>query len=161
MSWKLLLFIVIGFSLVLGPIMMMRPKPHEAKRERWRMQLRSLGMHFSLRGLPSESDSSGDLFGVYTVITGKPTQETGWTLVKVDYEHALHCCGVWEWQNQHRPNDEMLKTLDEKLPSLSPYVKAITGSDSGVSLFWTEQGDDRDFATVVDFLKAFAPSPNA
>lgn len=153
MSWKFILFAVIGFSLLLGPIFTLRPKPHEAKRERWRLAIRSKGLHFALRSLPQKNgESSGELLAAYTQISGKPADDKGWTLIKVDLKHDIHCADYWDWQDEVRPSAEQISLLENLLPTLPEYVKAVAGSGSGITVFWTEQGNDADFETVLNFL---------
>lgn len=128
----------------------------DKKREKWRLAARQLGVHFSLRKLPyADTSKESDLFGAYTFIVGAADDSVGWTLVKVNFSHDLHCAQYWDWQSSTRPSSEKLTFLESALTDLPDEVKAVAGSAGGITVFWSEKGTDEDFEKISRFFEGF------
>lgn len=152
MKLVIILLVVIGF--VLGPIMMLRPNPAQKRRERWRAQARTCGIHFSMRKLPQQADETEapDAIPVYFFAPKNPGQGDNWLLLRTNYQHDLHLLGWWAWQGEIRPDATELALLEDQLSALPTSVKAVGSGRQGASIYWTETGTEEDLARILEVL---------
>lgn len=148
------IFVVVAISLVVGPLMMLRPDPVQKRKETWRAQARQRGIHFSMRNLPQQADQQEKPDAVSVYFFAPVDQKKDWMLLRTDYEHGLHFLGWWMWVGDARASEEELLFLTANLPQLPNAVKGVSVGQQGVCLYWNERGDDAAFQQVISFLES-------
>jgi hypothetical protein len=151
------ILIIVVLALMMGPIVMLKPKPEQRRKEKLRTLARSLGLRFSLRNLPKlKTDLEAP--GVYPVYYLPPSEKLAasseWVLMRTNYEHESNFYREWDWQAQPRATAKVQQTLREFLPRAPDSVMAISAGSQGVCVFWREQGDETELHLICDLLRA-------
>lgn len=157
MSITLILIIVVVAALLMGPVVMLVPKPGQRQREQLRLKARDAGLRFTLRKLPPlktdmESPATMACYFVPPVKQKQPLQE--WTIMRTAYSHEGNFYQEWDWVNNNfQPNASVKAFLQQQLPSLPDSVRAIDFGVAGVSVFWNEREGEALLDTLVALLK--------
>lgn len=157
-----LLIALVALSLVLGPVMMLRPNPAQKRKEQLRSLARAKGIHFSMRNLPRQADenSSPEAIPVYFFAPKKQQNAGNWLLMRTNYQHEIHLFGWWAWQGELRPTASEMAVLNQFLPLLPESVKAVSGGGQGVSVYWTEAGGEAVLHKIIPLLESLnSPVP--
>jgi hypothetical protein len=154
MKWSVVLIIIVTASIVVGPLMMMRPNPAQKRKENLRSFARNKGIHFALRKLPKQADEmeSPEPLAVYFLPPIKTQNTSNWLLMRAHYEHELHFLNSWAWQGAARPSINELDILKECLPSLPQSIKAISSGVDGICVYWDEKGDEVVLQQIIELL---------
>ncbi len=155
------LIVLLAFSLIIGPIALMRPKPAQMRKEALRKFAASKGVRFTMRKLPklrTDTDEPG-LSPVYYLaptpqILGSPT----WVLMRTHYEHEGNFFKTWDWQGEHRPCEQICDVLRESLPRIPESVSVISQGSAGSCIFWNEKEDLELLEMLIRLLKTLQAS---
>ena len=154
MKIGLIIAAVVAVSLVIGPVMMLRPNPQQKRKESLRASARAKGLHFSIRNLPQQADQmeKPDAMPVYFFAPKKQGEAPNWMLLRTHYHHEMHFLGWWAWHGDLRATDAELAILQAKLAQLPAGVAAVSGGAQGVHVYWDEKGDAADLDNIMAFL---------
>lgn len=160
MSISLIIIFIVIVSLVLGPIMMMRPNPAQKIKENMRMRARAKGVHYAMRNLPRQADELEQpaAIPVYFIPPTKTQDSAGWMLVRTHYEHEMHFLGWWAWRGDVRPNSAELAILKQHLKRLPESVRALSAGGNGVCVYWEEMGGELVLDQLLELLEALKQS---
>ena len=155
MNISLILLGVVTVSLVVGPMMMLRPNPAQQGRERLRSLALARGVHISQRNLPQQPDQmeKPEPVSVYFCAPSKTQYGKHWLLLRTHYQHDLHLLGWWSWQTQDQASGAQLALLQQYLPLLPDSIKAVGGGAQGAAVYWTEVGGEAVLAQVIQLLE--------
>jgi hypothetical protein len=162
MNIALIVIVIVVVSLVVGPMMMMRPNPAQKNKENLRSLARARGVHFSVRNLPRQVDDQEQpaAVPVYFFPPAKSQTSAGWMLVRTNYEHEINLLGWWVWQSDARATDAELAVLQAQLPALPDSIKAVGGGGGGSSVYWQERGGEPVLQQVLGLLESLKASVN-
>ncbi len=73
-------------------------------------------------------------------------------LVRTQYPHDIHFLGWWAWQTNERPAEALLSILTSHLPGLSSLVFAVSISEQGVCIYWSEKGGEEELEKIIALL---------
>lgn len=151
---KLLLLIIIVMSLILGPMMMMRPSPAQKKRERWHGLASAKGIRFTLRQLPQQATEQEKpvATSVYFFPPDDNQPRQDWGLIRATYAHELHFLNWWVWQGQNKASFREMLFLETALSSAPEGVRGLSCGAQGICIYWDEKGGDNEFEWVVNTL---------
>ncbi len=147
MSWSLIVLIVVIVSLMLGPVLMLKPRPAQVRREALRLRARELGLGFGLRvppALRTDVESPVAMPCYFIAPRNLGAEVPAWGLVKTSYSHEANFWQEWDWVDEKRPNPQLQGILLDIVKVLPGGVKAITSGSGGPSIFWDER-DDNEF----------------
>jgi hypothetical protein len=156
MSITLIIILIVAASLVMGPIMMMRPNPAQKNKENMRLRARAKGVHYAMRNLPRQADEQEQpaAIPVYFIPPTKTQVSAGWMLARTHYEHGMHFLGWWAWQSDMRPTTTELAVLEARLKELPESVRALSAGGNGVCVYWEEKGGELVLERLIEFLEA-------
>ena len=156
MSFGLIIMLIVAASLVVGPIMMMRPNPVQKKKENMRMLARQQGVHYSIRNLPQQADEleKPQPIPVYFLPPTETASPSNWMLLRTRYEHDIHFLGWWAWRNEARPTNAEQTVLREYLPILPESIRALSAGAEGITVYWEEQGGELVLRQILQLLKS-------
>jgi hypothetical protein len=156
MSIGLIVVLIIAFSLVVGPMMMMRPNPAQKLKEHMRSLARAKGVHYSLRNIPRQADEiePSAATPVYFFPPLKTQDTAGWMLIRANYEHEINFLGTWAWHGDARANAAEQAILNAQLPALPDSVRAVSAAGQGVSVYWNEIGGEEVLQQVLGLLES-------
>ncbi|RYY04106.1 MAG: hypothetical protein EOO53_04235 [Gammaproteobacteria bacterium] len=163
MNIGLIIIVIVAISLILGPIMMLRPNPVQKNKENLRSLARAAGVHFSIRNLPQQADEQEKPapVPVYFIPPEKPQLLASWMLVRTNYEHDVNFLGWWAWRGDARANSAEQQVLSEQLGNLPESIRAVSGGGDDVSVYWEEKGGEEVLQQVLLLLKSLkASTPN-
>ena len=152
----LIIIMVIAFSLVVGPIMMLRPDPLQQKKERMRMMAYEKGIRFSVKNLPqqvSEIEKQAPV-SVYFFAPNKKCKDSDWLLLRTNYAHEMHFLNCWAWQSSERATPAEQAVLEHYLPLLPASVRAGSVGSLGVCVYWFERGGEQVLVQIIELLEA-------
>ena len=159
-----ILLVIMVISLIVGPIMAMRPNPDQKRKERIRMAARSMGLSFRITRLPklSTETNEGETIACY-FLQPTPAQllRSEWMLRRTDYPHEANFYAEWDWTSSVKPCVEAQEYLRTQMISLPRDVKAISAGPSGTSVYWQEKGDEVVLADLLDLLRRIAAFEDA
>lgn len=156
MKLSLMIIVAIAASLVMGPIMMLRPNPAQRRKEKLRAIARQQGVHFSLRNIPQQADElePSAAVPVYFLAPKIQNQASNWMLLRTNYTHDIHFLGIWAWQDDVQAASAECEVLRRYLPQLPDSVRAVSGGGQGVSVYWTEREDEPVLTVIIELLAA-------
>lgn len=156
MNIGLIIIVIVTASLIIGPIMMLRPNTAQKNRENLRTIARSRGVHFSMRNIPRQPDEIEQpaAMPVYFIPPAKTQASTGWMLVRTHYQHDIHFLGWWAWQGEARATSSEIAVLNAQLPNLPESVRAISAAGDGACVYWSEQGGEPVLQQVLHLLES-------
>lgn len=149
MHWSFIVLIIVMVSLVLGPVLMLKPRPAQQRREALRLRARELGLGFGLRvppGLKTDMEPPSAMPCYFIAPKNIGAETVSWGVHKTSYTHEANFYQDWDWLDNHRPSANVQAILRQAIMSFPAGVKAITCGPGGVSLFWDER-DGEDFLT--------------
>lgn len=135
------IILILAFAMVIGPIAMLRPNPAQQRKEQLRLRASKRGVRFSMRRLPvlkTDVDQPATM-PVYYLPPPKAGEVPEWILMRTTYAHEGNFYQEWDWQTEVRPGDATCSLLRTYLPQLPASVSAISGGNSGISVFWSEK----------------------
>ncbi len=142
MSWKLVLLFVVVVSLIVGPVMMLKPRPAQLRRERLRLQARHLGLGFALRVPPALKTDLEPLAPMPCYFLG-PQNSAGdnpsWVLRRTSYSHEANFWQEWDWVGESRPSQAQQVLLKGLLAQVPAGALALSSGPGGVSIYWDER----------------------
>jgi hypothetical protein len=155
MNIGLIVLGVVTVSLVVGPMMMLRPNLAQQGRERLRSLALARGVHISRRNLPQQADQieKPEPISVYFCAPSKTQYAQNWLLLRTHYQHDLHVLGWWSWQTQEQASGVELALLQQYLPLLPDSIRAVGGGDQGAAVYWTEVGGEGVLEQVIQLLE--------
>lgn len=142
MAWLPWIFVVVAVSLVLGPIMMLRPTIRQRRLALLRRAAQDDGL--MVRVVPDPALESRRFTASYALawpaVKEKPVIESAWLLVRTNYTHGLHFHNRWDWkgsaaQLSHEQKIKLTNLLDE----LSDGIHAVEVNRQGVACYWDEK----------------------
>jgi hypothetical protein len=151
-----ILVLILVIAIILAPIIALKPRGKQSRIEKMRLLARSKGVLYSLRRLPPlKTDSrQSDALPVYTLAPNEKISGIDeWILRRTQYAHDLNFFKEWDWANQHRPPESVQDFLLKRLVNLPASVAGISAGHNGVTVFWTEEGDEQTLLELIDFLK--------
>lgn len=154
--WFFLILLLV-FSLVLGPIMMLRPKPAQKRKEALRQYAAGNGVRFTMRKLPklkTDLDEPGISPVYYLAPTTQMQSLPTWVLMRTHYEHEGNFFRTWDFQGENRPDEKACSILREYLPNLPESVPVISQGKVGSCVFWSEKEDRELLDILIKLLKA-------
>lgn len=156
MSIALVVILIITASLILGPLMMMRPDPVQKQKESLRLLARASGVYYTMRNLPQQADEqqAPEPSPVYFLPPTETQNTSAWMLVRTRYEHDIHLLGWWMWQGEARASEAELAVLHTHLAALPDSVRAISAGGKGVSVYWGEKGGEPELAQIIHLINA-------
>lgn len=156
MSIGLIIIVIVAVSLILGPVMMLRPNPAQKNKEHMRSLARAQGVHYSMRNLPQQADehSKPSPIPVYFIPPGKTRASQGWMLIRTNYQHDINFLGWWAWHGEARASDAVQAVLRNQLNNLPESVRALSAGGDGVTVYWEEKGGEAVLVQILDLLKA-------
>jgi len=156
MSIGLIIVLIVAVSLVLGPVMMMRPNPAQKKKENMRMLARQQGVHYSIRNLPQQTDEleKPGPVPVYFLPPGETDSSSSWMLLRTRYKHDIHFLGWWAWRGEAQATNAEQAVLREYLPALPESVRALSAGAEGITVYWEEQGGELVLQQILQLLKS-------
>jgi hypothetical protein len=165
MNVVLIVILILTVSLVLGPVMMMRPNSDQKNKENLRILARAKGVHYSMRNIPQQADEQAapEPSPVYFSAPSETQSTPSWMLVRTGYEHEIHFLGWWAWQGEARATAAEMAVLTDHLQALPESVRALSAGGKGVSVYWAEKGGEpvlRQILDLIALLKKTATNPN-
>ena len=156
MSIALIVILIITASLVLGPVMMLRPNPDQKNKENLRLLARASGVHYSMRNIPQQADeqTAPEPSPVYFSPPSETQSTPSWMLVRTGYEHEIHFLGWWAWQGEARATAAELAVLRVHLQALPGSVRAISAGGNGVCVYWAEKGGEPVLQQILELIAA-------
>lgn len=163
-----ILILLVG-SLLLGPIMMMRPSQGDAKRSRLRILALSKGLKVTLKQRPK--GTSRDLLPVYFMpwphaMLKKYSDSIDWTICKENFEHEIHFHGDWNVltienyssstklssnkAERGKPPALWHNAIKEFLDKDMQGNIALMSSHAGLGVFWDEKLHGRSEEEAID-----------
>lgn len=136
------IILILAFAMVIGPIAMLRPNPAQQRKEQLRLHASKRGVRFSMRRLPvlkTDVDQPATMPVYYLPPPPKVREVPEWILMRTTYAHEGNFYQEWDWQTDVRPSDATCSLLRTYLPQLPASVSAISGGNSGISVFWLEK----------------------
>jgi hypothetical protein len=155
-SLSLILIIVVTVALILGPAMMLFPKPEQRRREQLRLKARNAGLRFTMRKLPAlktDMEPPGAMACYYVPPAEQSLLIKEWALMRTGYEHEGNFYRAWDWAGEHRPTLAVQTFLQQQVPALPDSVKAITYGAAGITVFWNEKEGEDFLPTLVVLLQ--------
>jgi len=145
------IILILAFAIVIGPISMLRPSPAQQRKEQLRLHASKQGVRFSMRRLPAlktDVDQPATMPVYYLPPPPKAREVPEWILMRTTYAHEGNFYQEWDWQTDIRPGDGTCSLLRTYIPQLPASVSAISGGNSGISVFWSE----REGVEILDLL---------
>jgi len=141
MSVPLILLVVVIVSLILGPVMMLKPRPEQQRREQLRLAARAQGLRFSMRSRPrlnTDTEQPGPTPCYFLAPKKEFDAIDAWALVRMPYRHEAHFFQDWDWIHSRQPSEKIKDQLKSQLAELPEGVAAITSGTEGVCVYWNE-----------------------
>ncbi len=136
------IILIVTIALVMGPISMLRPSPAQKRKEQLRTYATAQGVRFSLRRLPAlktDVDQPVTMPVYYLSPPPKTRELPEWILMRTGYAHEGNFSSEWDWQTNVRPSDATCELLKACLPQLPESVRAVSGGNMGICVFWQEK----------------------
>jgi len=153
----LFFILIVVIALILGPLVMLKPKPGQKIKEQLRMNARALGLRFTLRSLPklkTDMEASGVCPVYYLPPSEALASQPEWLLMRTRYEHEANFYKEWDWQTDSVATRDAQALLLGFMPQLPVSVCAISAGPQGVCVFWREQGGEPVLTLIHDMLCA-------
>ena len=165
MSIAVLVVLIVTVSLVLGPVMMLRPNTDQKNKENLRILARANGVHYSMRNIPQQADEQAapEPSPVYFAPPSETQSTPSWMLVRTGYKHEIHFLGWWAWHGEARAAAAELAVLTDHLQALPESVRAVSAGGKGVSVYWVEKGGEpvlRQILNLIASLQKTWTNPN-
>lgn len=151
-----ILFIIMAVSLIVGPIMMVRPSESQKKLALLRKLANEVGMSVSSAEVSSDSSTRGLMR--YVLMHKKTMSDLKtWALVKRPIDHELHFLGRWDWVTQQfwDTNELHLKRLREIIEQFPNDIVYVGVSELGVEVQWRERTKSGEEQNTIETLKSF------
>ena len=142
MSWKLVLLFVVVVSLIVGPVMMLKPRPAQLRRERLRLQARHLGLGFALRvppGLKTDLEALAPMPCYFLSPKNPAGDNPAWILRRTSYSHEANFWQAWDWVGESHASQAQQALLKNQLDQLPAGALALSSGPGGVSIYWDER----------------------
>lgn len=153
MNWTSILILVFVVAMVVGPLMLMRPTPSQARIAKLREQAQQLGLRIRLGNNPFNKDPVG--LAVYSLPwKEKPKAPKQFSLFKKNYTHEIHFLDEWDWSKQDTLTATQMMSLKTVLGSLDGNISGVECNRSGVSLYWNERLSGKTADEVLSALRA-------
>ena len=155
MSIGFFIIIIVVVSLVVGPMLMLRPNPAQERKEKLRLLARQKGVSFSMRNLPQQAadDEAPPPMAVYFFPPAKQDRANDWLLLRTSYQHDIHFLGWWAWTAGNKASDAEQTVLEKYLPQLPVSVHAVSAGSQGVCVYWDERGDEVALENIIGLLE--------
>ncbi|GLS27275.1 hypothetical protein [Marinibactrum halimedae] len=144
-QWFPVVMVVMAIALAVGPVMMMRPSPRQARLAKLRTEAAQLGLTVHLPKWPKAHTQLAPVKAPdgairYLLPWQSPSTEIKPALlIRSSYTHELHVNGIWQWvQQPEQPDQSSLLETWVKEAAIPASVCAIGLSRAGVYVDWTE-----------------------
>ncbi|GAB2889793.1 hypothetical protein ACCI51_16505 [Microbulbifer echini] len=150
--------IIIGFAitLVLGPVMWLKPSQRDSRLADLRGRAARQGITVQIQTLPAALGEG--TAAVYYYRWGERKRlQIGWVLQRQRILHELNFSGSWDWGSRVKAPQAAWPYLHQLLNSLPADCCAIIATDVGLGVQWRENGGVKAFSQLSDSLAEYAP----
>lgn len=150
MSFWLLIFIFLIISMIVGPIMLMRPSKRMKRIAALRQKAAMEGLRVRLDQYQNTSVT------VYSLVVKRPKEAVKWQLIKQSYIHEIHFYNQWQFVNNTPP---FLSTQSDKLKQfidkLNDSFVGLEARGDSVGIWWDESFESGSVDEVKELLTTF------
>lgn len=152
-SWIPLIFIVLAVTLVIGPVMWLRPSKRQVALAKLRQKAASDGLSVRMAAIP-ESEGSGTAAVYYLPWQKSSGLSLGWGLERRSISHDLHFSGQWDWQGSTRPPQSAQPYIKEAIADMPEGYLALFANPAGLGIQWRETGGDVAYSKLLSLLRS-------
>ncbi|WP_181954058.1 hypothetical protein ACONUD_04320 [Microbulbifer harenosus] len=155
-SWLPIIIIIFAVTLVIGPVMWLKPSSRDKKLADLRQRAASSGLKVQIQPLP-ESQGKGTAAVYFSQWRNPRRLQSGWGLELQRMPHDLNFDGVWDWRNKREAPEVAKPSLKELVSMLPADATAIFANDAGLGVQWQERSGDRGLDAILHALSAMRP----
>lgn len=151
------IILIVAIAMVIGPISMLRPSLGQKRKEDLRLHANKHAVRFSMRRLPAlktDIEQAAPIPVYYLPPLTKSREISEWIIMRTHYVHEGNFYLEWDWQTDVRPNDATTVVLKTYLPQLPASVTAISRSNMGMCVFWSEQEGVETLDLLIEMIRA-------
>lgn len=162
MSWLTIIILIIVVSMMIGPIMWLKPSKREQTLARLRAKAQQAGLMVSIvqhkgdnlacyrKSWQSKSDGSKRLKLIFQS-----------RFARKDYEHGMHIAGVWSQEGDQTLPEGLKPQLEAFAKQLPDSVVAFEINTIGLGAVWKEFGGEATLDQLSELLKEYEPKISA
>lgn len=157
--WVPLLIVVLAACMVIGPIMLMQPTESQRRLIKRRETAQKLGLRVHLVPVPEgiKNDEGSRQLAMYCLPWKTPERaRIQWTLVRRQFSHGMHFCGVWDWDGEAAPVTDQQALSEADFAALPETVVAVAAGPQGLCCYWRERGSPQVVAAIAAWLESHA-----
>ena len=155
-AWLPLIIIILAVTLVVGPVMWLKPSGRDRQLAGLRQRAAKAGMSVQMQSLPPALGEG--TAAVYIQRWRDPRRlQTGWILELQRMSHELHFAGRWDWRKSRSAPEAAWEPLRELLAQLPEDACAVVASQGGLGVQWRENTGERGMTALEHSLPEFAP----
>ncbi|WP_295801981.1 hypothetical protein [uncultured Microbulbifer sp.] len=155
-SWLPLFMILLAVTLVIGPVMWLKPSSRDRRLASLRQSAASSGLKVQMVSLPA-SQGEGTAAVYFSQWRNPRRLQTGWGLELQRMSHEMHFDDVWDWRKGRQAPELAKKPLKELLERLPADATAILCNDSGLGVQWKERSGDGGLKAIQSALSDLRP----
>lgn len=156
-GWLPLLIILFAVTLVVGPVMWLKPNARDRRLAGLRGNAAKAGLTVQMMPLPAAL-GEGTAAVYFRRWEDRRRLQTGWILERQRVEHEMHFSGYWDWRNGRAAPEAAWEPLRQMLPELPADACAIISTESGVGIQWRETSGVAGAEKLQSLLSEFRPS---
>lgn len=131
-------FILLAVAMIVGPIMMMRPSPSQARLAKLRSAAEKKGLHIRLDKNPYANNKS--TLAVYSFpVKLQASLASGCSLFRKPYVHEIHFCRDWDWYKKGELNQAQMSALQQLVGSLDKSIEGLECNPRSLGFYWSER----------------------
>ncbi len=180
MTTTVIIIIAVTITLVIGPLLWLRPSPRDRQLERLRGRARACGLNVSVREIPDpDPDASARVSSggkkrnptLYVARYELPLRLPGslesqyvpsWEVVRlrhdrksyIEEEASAHLLSGWRFERPGLPLvEDVISRLSVQLDLAPRGTVKVEGDSSNLSLYWQERGDEGEVDVIATLLE--------
>jgi hypothetical protein len=155
-GWIPVVVIIFAMTLVVGPVMWLKPSQRDQRLASLRQRAAKAGLNVQMLPLPAAAGEG--TAAVYFARWQNPRRlRTGWTLELQRMAHEMHFSGYWDWRNGRAATETAWPLLRNLLQQLPADATAVICSESGLGVQWRETSGDAGMAALEKALTDSRP----
>ncbi|HEY8569427.1 hypothetical protein [Microbulbifer sp.] len=155
-SWLPIVVIIFAITLVVGPVMWLKPSSRDKKLAELRQRAASAGLKVQIQPLP-ESQGAGTAAVYFSQWRNPRRLQSGWGLELQRMSHELNFDGVWDWRKKREAPEAAKPSLKELISLLPADATAIFANDAGLGVQWRERSGGAGLDAIIHALGAVRP----